>query len=432
MKFWNILKKYIYVYFFLVIFFYLSLVFVCSLPDGRIKNNIKNSIPLLESEGDYPIIGGEQKIYQLDNYTDCYMLNIIYSVDNTNPFLAALKSVYFSKNLPGNNQNLKIKLLKSLVENNKFGNKLYPRYWHGYMVYIRPLLMISTYSDIRKLYQLVFFILIAIITSLLYKKISIAVSVAFTISLALINFIIIPFSLQFSSVFFVAFIFMIVFLLFSNINFEKSIIIFFIIGAFTSFVDFLTTPLVTFGLPAITLILIRNHNQQKSILQDELLFLFLIGISWCFGYTILWSTKWLLASIVLQENILVDGSQAVLARAGGVIPTWLNDGTPLIFHALKSNWYYLTNHSKPIRWIFLYLIPGIFLIIFIIGHRKYNEFKLPFLLLIIAIMPYFWFIIASNHSAIHGWFTYRIQVISVMAVLCSMFYSIDWKKLLYN
>lgn len=429
MKYLRIVIKFLIVYISLVIVFTLSLTVVSSLPSDSIRSNIIKSIPLLEQEGDYPLVGGEQSDYQLDNYTDSIMLNIIYNIDSTKPFDAGLQSVLYS--LPGVGLNWRVQSLKAQIGNNEPGNGNYPTYWHGYIVIIRPLLTFATFSDIRKIYELAFFLLFSIITSLLYKKVSMAAALAFATSLALINFMIVPFSISFSSDFFVAFIFMIILLLMPNIDIQKASLLFFIVGACTSFVDLSATPIVTFGLPAVVVLILRKQLTPKSPIKSDIIFLVCIGLTWLAGYALLWTSKWGLASIVLQKNVFAEGVMRIFVRTGGVIPSWLDDGTPLWIHAISSNVYYIfsSGYSKPISWLLLYLIPGLFLITFIRWHQRIRDLSLSLLLFVLAALPYAYFIFASELSAVHCWLTYRIQAVTIMAVLCAMYYAIDWKNM---
>ena len=74
----------------------------------------------------------------LDNFTDSLMLNMNYNIDRTRPFDAAIRAVNYE--LPSVEVNLKTHSLKAQIENNEPGNMQLPKYWHGDMVFIRPLL----------------------------------------------------------------------------------------------------------------------------------------------------------------------------------------------------------------------------------------------------------------------------------------------------
>ena len=66
--------------------------------------------------------------------------------------------------------------------------------------------------------------------------------------------------------------------------------------------------------------------------------------------------------------------------------------------------------------VFALAIAG-FVLFVVFGKKK---FKLPeknlLPLLLLAVAPFVWYCVLSNHSAIHFWMTYRIIAITVMAI----------------
>ena len=103
-----------------------------------------------------------------------------------------------------------------------------------------------------------------------------------------------------------------------------------------------------------------------------------------------------------------------------------------MIYAISSNLKTLLGQSRPISWLLVYFIPVLFLIIFFPWHRKIRDLSLSFVLLILALVPYVWYFIASNHSAIHIFMTYRIQAVTIMSVLCAMYYAINWPKIIID
>lgn len=431
MKFWRTVKRYLIVYISLVIIFTVSLTIVCALPSGYIKTNIIKSVYLFEIEGDYPLVGGYQASYMLDNFTDSYMINIIYNIDSSKPLDAALRDVYYTKELPGITGTNRTQLLKSQIENNEPGNQNMLKYWNGFVVFIRPLLILFTYSDIRTILEIVFLFLFSTISILLYKKISIIATFAFASSMAFINFSIVPLSIQFSNIFAITFIFIIILLLIPDISIEKVTLLFFIAGASTCFVDLFSLPLFTFGLPAVVLMIIRRRQIPISSLKSDIIYLLFLGFSWMMGYALLWVSKWLLASIVFNDNVFLEGFNSILYRTSSV-PSQLNNDTPLAIYAIASNLEYLLGYSRPIYWLLVYIVPGLFLIVFIFWHKKIRNLGSSLIFIFLASLPYLWYIVVANHSAVHVFITYRLQGVTIMAVFCAMYYAINIQNLIFD
>lgn len=143
----------------------------------------------------------------MDNFTDTYMLNLAISADSKHPIEAGMMNYdYKSKNF----MDLAYDTEKvAQGETEDLEKSSYGRYWQGYQVTLRPLLTILTYPQIRILNYIIFTMLIISIIWLLAHEISTGTACLFGLSLLLINFPIVPYSMQFSTCFYIAFISMI-------------------------------------------------------------------------------------------------------------------------------------------------------------------------------------------------------------------------------
>jgi len=430
MKIIKLITKFLFLYLALIALFMVSLILVSLIPSETIKDNIKSAIPTLMDEGDYPRVNGKHKTDRVSNYAESIILNIIFCIDESNPIESALRANLYQNTTEYDADNGRVAALADLSKNNLQSNAQYPRYWHGYMVIFRPLLFFIPYLSIRKVLQITFYLLFSIVLSTMSSKLSIFSALAFSLSIILVNISVIPLSIHFSVVFIISFLFMIFILLFPHLPMERMFMTFFIIGALTSFMDLLTAPLVTFGLPAITLLLLRDKMRISGTLKESLTLLLKTGGAWAAGYILLWGTKWILASMIFKENIILQGIQAVTERISHEIPfgevTHISPLDALIRNIQTLYTYTFTNYR-----IILVAIPSICFVIFTVlfWHRKKNNLLFPILLMLVGLTPYFWFGFAANHSYIHNYFTFRIQAITIFAFLCAYGYSIDWVKL---
>jgi len=55
------------------------------------------------------------------------------------------------------------------------------------------------------------------------------------------------------------------------------------------------------------------------------------------------------------------------------------------------------------------------MILMVVGRHKFN-WKKAILFLLVGLAPYLWYLVLSNHSYVHWWFTYRLQAITVMCL----------------
>lgn len=64
-------------------------------------------------------------------------------------------------------------------------------------------------------------------------------------------------------------------------------------GISTAYFDFLTYPLVTFGIPMIFCILINEKNTCENWKEMPIM-----GIHWGIGYLGMWAEKWLIGTVI--------------------------------------------------------------------------------------------------------------------------------------
>jgi hypothetical protein len=79
--------------------------------------------------------------------------------------------------------------------------------------------------------------------------------------------------------------------------------------------------------------------------------------------------------------------------------------------------------------LILLVIYFIVWIILMFKHRNKNvkiTQILPFL--IVSILPYMWYIALTNHSGIHYWMTYKIQVITMFSIICASLKMLDFEE----
>ena len=200
-------------------------------------------------------------------------------------------------------------------------------------------------------------------------------------------------------------------------------ILFFIIGAVTTYFDLLTYPLISLGFPVTIAVIIENRKGTK--LLNQILFIIKLGILWAIGYSLLFFTKWVIASIILHKDVITLALNQILFRVNGN-ETYKVDRITV----LKENFSFF---FIPVARFILKIVVILWIIMFVLNKNKFKESKVAIPLLCIAIVPYMWYIIFAGHSSIHSWFTNKIQAITVFAVLCAMSESIkmtDLKKIL--
>lgn len=375
------------------------------LPTEKVDMHIKDSVDIFEKEQTYPILT-RWCTSKLDNFTDSLMiLTAAYDGEESN-----LEKVMLGKYniVPGEDPT------QSLIKQYKYDaithQVEYARYWHGYLLYLKPLLLCMDYEKIRILNLLIQTIINLYLIILLNIKKMKEYIIPYILTIGLLMPLATAWSLQFSVVFYIFSIGSIILVLKNEkwLGTEKYNFYFLFLGIATSFFDFLTYPLVTFGIPVIFYFSMNKCDNVKKSITQLICFLF----HWGTGYVGMWAGKWIVASIVLRRNVLLDSFGAIQNRSS------LHDASGMTFSILDV----LNLNIEAFLKNPIIILAIIFLVMQLILAYKYglkeNYYSSIIIFVSIAILPFIWYIGASNHSFIHFWFTYKELIITAFSIFC--------------
>lgn len=418
----RILKKmslYVLIFVVMLILFCISMIASYAIPNQKIQFHIKESVDVVLQNNKRPFFRSFINNDTLDLSTDELILNTAMNKgknENEGILIKAFENSRFTAKSEDEAEALR----QTVNYDNIYNNKEYARYWHGIQVIIRPLLLFLNYEEIRYLFMIIMFILLFVTSIQIQKNLSLAHSMAFVFSNLAIGFFVIPASLQYVPVFAI----MLISVSLINFLYKKNKewlypYLFFIIGGLTTFFDLLTTPLLTLGIPLIYAILLKTKEEATlgQVIKEIVQFSILWGIS----YVAIFFSKWLIASLVLHKDVITDAINQILFRTNG------NEQYPVTrMGAVKTNIDILFNNV--LQKIFIGIII-LWIVVMLKNKKKLKECKMVVPLTIIAIYPYIWYIIFAGHSKIHAFFTFRVQLISLISILYSMIECIDLRKL---
>lgn len=387
--------------FFTILFVLLiALIVVNLIPRKYIEKNVIDSVDIIKAEGNFPKVKFTYN-YLLDNYTDALMINTAYSVDSNEPVKSA---ILMRRNYRPNeglelekidNENNTINNLNETLEGTNTTYYEYSRYWHGYMMYLRPLLVLFNYSQIRVILQLLIIVISIILMYVVYKYINISTSIATLFMLIVANFYFIGMSLQYSSVFII--------MLFSSIyitvrykKIKRVYDVFFIIGMLTSFFDLLTTPLLTLGIPVIYYIILRNKENKQTLKS-----LFITMISWGLGYGVMWASKWIISDCICQTGTISRALQKIT-----LLSTDTNQVNPRILEVFNKNIMFVNA-------TFVATLIAVTILLTLMNRKNIKQ-KIPYI--IVAALPFIWYMLIKNHSFIHARFTWRNLLLTIFVL----------------
>lgn len=167
--------KYVLTYLILIVTFIVSLSLVSLIPRESMYDNVKSSAETLKEQTNSWTIKIRYVPIIFDNFTDALMVNTAYSIDNKTPFYSAMVA---RKNfIPGKTKFIAEDMAGELLSSSKY-EKLdqvgdlndtvnedtdesfeYARYWHGYLLWLRPLLALMNINNIRLLLTIIFILL---------------------------------------------------------------------------------------------------------------------------------------------------------------------------------------------------------------------------------------------------------------------------------
>ena len=393
---------------------YFALVFVYLLPIKPIQENVLEASNIMHIERSHQeLIYGHQDT-MLDNLTDAIMLGTARYEGTSTVFEEALLSNRFVVNGMMDSEVLGAESLGEELVGKVRG---YGRYWHGYLLYLKPLLLVFNYGQIRYLVGLIQFGLFVAVVALFMRKKKEQYIIPFITSYLFLNPITLSLSLQYFPASVITMLQLIILLLLEKEYKENSVrwmYHFFVVGCLIAYFDLLTFPLLTLGIP-LAFLMAEKYNSLKEDIKS------FMGscMAWAIGYAMMWGSKWILGTLITKENMLKDAFGSALFRIGVTESETKTSAIEAVFRNIGANK--------------LYLLTAVivFICIFFGGLWKKYQFnvkKMKMSLILCAILPFAWYVVLSNHSYIHYWFTYRVLAISIFSVLIAAVQLFDQKK----
>lgn len=387
----------------------LLLMAVYMLPVGRMKSHVADSDELFNYEGIYPQIIQGYKTTQLDNYTDGLMYATAIHPGTGNPVKDAMRNARYEYENTNMVQSLNDYANDVGAKESLRYEMIYPRYWHGYLVILKPLLLFFNVSEIRMLNMILQGTLFLLLLFLVGRKLGERFQIPVVMMAAVLNPIVLPLSQQFSWVYYIA-LAGAVFLLCMKYPFEKGkyILLFLAQGMATSYIDLLTYPLITLGLPLVLLLL----SDRKKSGKKRMVLTIQASVIWAVGYAVMWLGKWIFAWMFGGGNLFREVTSKIMQRTSMVG----EEEEALTLSAVLGK-----NIQVLLKWPYQLMLLLFLIICFAMWrHCRQRRISKECLLrgcpyLVVMLMPVVWIGLMANHSWTHYWFTYRELSVTVLA-----------------
>ena len=379
----------------------LYLVFL--LPTDGMLAHARDSAQVFSIEKTYPLMDGTEAT-KLDNWTDSLMLlNAFYNKEDTGTMERAME-VYQPVYESGNPTESLILFVSG--EEPVYASS-YSRYWHGYLVILKPILLGIGYLGIRGINRILQPLLVLAAALVLWRRHGFRPVLPLAAAYLFLRPESVAFSMQFSTVFYPAMAAILVMAWFHEWLSQKNrlLFLFLLLGIVTNYLDYLTYPIASLGIPMGMWLCL----DQKARYLDQVKQVILCSLCWGFGYFGMWIGKWGIGSLLLDHSILADAlTQAQLRSSSQVGTNTISRGLVIL-----QNLYTGTGGRLWLAGLFLAVVLAAAL-----WQARWNGKELvfralPFLL--VALMPFVWYGVLCNHSFVHHWFTYRALAVSVFA-----------------
>ena len=363
-----------------------------ALPDKPVADHIAEDAALFEHPRIHSFSGRK-----IDVGTECIGVSYGLGDANASLFEAAVRSpvIYDCPTL-----------LAFVEHGDRSGAGDYTNYWHGYAAISRPLLALFPYHDVRMLT----FNAMAILFGFLALGIARSAGARFAFA-ALLPFFFVNYSGFFELWTKAAP--WIVMLVAANVivrtnwtRGRRPYLLFYFAGAATAYLDLLSTPLLVFGYPAALYFLFAPRTERLGA-RSQVLLLAAIGAFWTIGYAGLWLMKPAIAAAVLGPEVWAEFARTAAFRINGAyesVKHFVGAGTLENLEAFKGLW-------GGLAIITFFIIPL---------ARSKTRARLVAIagqapaVALLAVSPFIWYEILSNHSQIHGLFTHANLVLTFL------------------
>lgn len=239
---------------------------VARIDEAYTQQNVYDSEVMLAEEGQYPEVIKNFKLSKKDNFTDAMMVGMCALPDSSSLYVKSLHCTSLWTNRE-TQAGAFVEYYKGNFSNQRDGMGHYSRYWLGFQSVLKPLLTKFNLREIRCINYLALSVLLLMAVWLIAKRLSWKIAYIFMFSMLVVLFPMVPVSLQFSTCFYIMLTATVILLSMPKSALSDNFIYVscFVIGGFTAFLDFLTTPTLTIGIPLALVLLYSGGTNTTRV-----------------------------------------------------------------------------------------------------------------------------------------------------------------------
>lgn len=416
-------KVLLYIFLFCTVIWLMTAALVCaaSIPTASIQKKAEESASyLMRKNVHFYNVFGEESVLgevrygdcsKVDQIADAKLLSIAYYLDQDHPLESVLTDRYYYKS--DTEKTMNESFARSVKEDLEPNNQ-YLRYWHGSLIFVRPLLLFLNLREMKIFHGMVIALLLIVLLAMLIRRSYKTEAVCLSISMGIVSIWFVPLSLEYTWMFLLTLVISGIAVRFSDSpeKEERIFLLFFLTGMFTSYLDFLTTETLTLLIPLLLLARICRRNALDSYnLVWRSVFL------WGIGYIAAWVSKWGLVFLILGVNPVPYIRWNFFAHFG----TYDNmNAIQQIIEAFQRNLLMLFPFGYGTAGCIGFSVLLVAGIVTArkkgIAFRKNVNIRQILLYVLLGSVVYIRYIVIRHHGWFHYFFTYRAQASVILAV----------------
>jgi glycosyltransferase involved in cell wall biosynthesis len=392
--------------FIITMFILIILLYLCCFKSNNISNNAIDSYKYyLEDNYHNKLDNNDYRGFKLDNSIDCVMISIASLVDSNNKINSIIEMNQYKIDELHRTK-------KSFLEtsNGIYEKEQYARYWHGYIIILRPLLALMNAKYIHIIIAIICITLFILLLVVLFKNDK-WLAIVFLLASIITNSYIAYLCFETAFIFIIAYVISLLIINMYKKNSKYVDVLLFISGMLTCFFDFLTVETISFTIPMFIYLYLFIKDKKEIKLKNILKY----SICWVLGYAITFGLKWLIDIIYYGPSFIN------LLKSDMVVRIYDNKMSPLILGSVS-----IINSFRfmfPICFIQYDLFVLALVLLIAIYNFVFNyKDRIKYLwLILISIIPIVRFYTLSTHSTTHLFFTYRAFIPCVMLICIFIF-----------
>lgn len=388
-----------------------ALLTVHLLPVEPMRDNAYWSLEMMEKEFEDELAVTGYRSTLTGSFTDSLMLaHAVYQSENHSILEQALY-MYRGESYQGTEDGWQPgRSLRDYLNNIPQPREVsYARYWHGYLVILKPLLLLTSFNTIRLFNSALQLFLAGAVVIGMCRRGAPELAKGFLLSLPFLFFVSSYASLSLSICLYLMFASLTAQLRFGPMLLQKNRYGYFFLltGMAAAYFDFLTYPLITLAFPLCVYLYLDDSGSGAWNAVCRMLG---YSVRWLEGYMGLWGMKWVLTDVLVGGSVVRDALQTLADRTGNAEGyNRINGFLSVLYRNIEpySNWCYVLLGGIGMAMLTAEFMRH--------GVKRRNFLKIvPYVLL--ALYPPVWFFAAQNHSEEHWQYTCRIVACSVFAL----------------